>query len=96
MKAAVIHRYGGNDVVAVETISDPTLRPRDVLIDVHAASVNPVDFKLRDGKLRLLRKFSFPLVLGFDVSGVVARVGPEVSKFKPGDFGSAERGPPTK
>jgi NADPH:quinone reductase-like Zn-dependent oxidoreductase len=92
MKAAVIHRYGGNDVVAVETISDPTLRPRDVLIDVHAASVNPVDFKLRDGKLRLLRKFSFPLVLGFDVSGVVARVGPEVSKFKPGDevFGSLD------
>ena len=85
MKAAVIHRYGGNDVVAVETISEPTLRPRDVLIDVHAASVNPIDFKLRDGKLRLLRKFSFPLVLGFDVSGVIAQVGPEATRFKPGD-----------
>jgi NADPH:quinone reductase-like Zn-dependent oxidoreductase len=85
MKAALIHRYGGNDVVAVENIAEPSVGARDVLIEARAASVNPVDFKLRDGKLRLVRKFSFPLVLGFDVSGVVARVGTAVTRFKPGD-----------
>lgn len=85
MKAAVIRRYGGNDVVAVETIADPAVGPRDVLIEARAASVNPIDFKLRNGMLRMVRKFAFPLVLGFDVSGVVARVGPAVSRFKPGD-----------
>jgi alcohol dehydrogenase len=92
MKAAAIRRYGANDVVAVETLPDPIVRPRDVLIDVHAASVNPVDFKLRNGMLKLVRKFAFPLVLGFDVSGVVAAVGPAVTKFKPGDevFASLE------
>jgi alcohol dehydrogenase len=85
MRAAVIHRYGGNDVVAVETVADPAVGARDVLIEARAASVNPVDFKLRNGMLRMVRKFAFPLVLGFDVSGVVARVGPAVTRFKPGD-----------
>jgi NADPH:quinone reductase-like Zn-dependent oxidoreductase len=85
MRAAVIHRYGGNDVVAVETVADPAVGARDVLIEARAASVNPVDFKLRNGMLRMVRKFAFPLALGFDVSGVVARVGPAVTRFKPGD-----------
>jgi len=91
MKALVIHRYGTN-VAAIEDVPEPALRPRDVLIEIFAASVNPVDFKLRDGKLKAIRKFAFALILGFDASGVVARVGPEVTTFKPGDqvFASLE------
>lgn len=97
MKAAVIHRYGGNDVVAVETVAEPAVGPRDVLIEARAASVNPVDFKLRSGMLRMVRKFSFPLVLGFDVSGVVTRIGPAVTRFRPGDqvFASLDGRPGT-
>ena len=92
MKALVIHRYGTNDVVSLEDVPDPALRPRDVLIETHAASVNPVDFKLRSGKLKAVRAFDFPIILGCDVSGVVKQVGPEVTKFKPGDavFASLE------
>src|SRR5437870_1211732 len=85
MKAWVIHRYGGNDVVTLAEMPEPTLRPRDVLIETHAASINPVDFKIRDGKLKLVRKFAFPLTLGFDVSGIVKQVGPGARRFKPGD-----------
>ena len=85
MKAALIHRYGGNDQVKVMDIAVPTIRPTDLLIRVHAASVNPVDTKLRDGKLKLLLKHRFPLVLGNDLSGVVEDVGADVTRFRKGD-----------
>src|SRR5438132_272656 len=92
MKAWVIHRYGRNDVVALADVPEPTLRPNDVLIETHAASINPVDFKLRSGQLRAVRKFDFPFTLGCDVSGVVKQVGPGATRFKPGDavFASLE------
>jgi alcohol dehydrogenase len=85
MKAALIHRYGSNDLVKVEDIAIPTVGPTDLLIQVHAASVNPVDVKTREGKLKVLLKYRFPLVLGNDLSGVVVDVGAKVTRFKKGD-----------
>ena len=85
MKAALIDRYGGNDAVSVADIDIPTLGATDLLVRVHAASVNPVDIKTRDGKLKTLLKYHFPLVLGNDLSGVVSDVGSRVTRFKKGD-----------
>src|SRR5690349_4052234 len=85
MKAAFIDRYGSNDRVSVADIAVPRMGPLDLLVQVHAASVNPLDVKTRDGKLKMLLKYQFPLVLGNDLSGVVADVGAQVSRFKQGD-----------
>jgi len=85
MKAALIDRYGSNDAVRVADIDTPTLGATDLLVRVHAASVNPVDIKTREGKLKTLLKYRFPLVLGNDLSGVVVDIGPRVTRFKKGD-----------
>jgi alcohol dehydrogenase len=85
MKAALIERYGSNDVVKVTDIAVPVIGPMDLLIRVHAASVNPVDVKTRNGQLKRLLKYRFPLVLGNDLSGVIADVGAQVRRFKKGD-----------
>src|SRR3954462_14425352 len=71
------------DVVA--DIDPPRVGVTDLLVRVHAASVNPVDVRTRDGKLKTLLKYRFPLVLGNDLSGVVADVGSGVTRFKKGD-----------
>jgi alcohol dehydrogenase len=63
----------------------PTLGENDVLAEIFSASINPVDFKIRDGKLRMLIKYDMPLILGNDFSGVVKQVGSRVKKFKVGD-----------
>src|SRR5438445_705159 len=85
MKAALIDHYGSNDAVHVADIDIPTLDATDLLVRVHAASVNPVDIKTRDGKLKTLLRYRFPLLLGNDLSGVVSDVGPRVTSFKQGD-----------
>jgi alcohol dehydrogenase len=85
VKAAAIDRYGGNEVVKVRDLPAPVPGPTQVLIDVHAAGVNPVDFKIRDGKLRAVRKVTFPFILGNEVSGVVRAVGSNARAFRVGD-----------
>src|SRR5918996_169761 len=85
MKAALIDRYGTNDGVKVADIAVPTMGPRDLLVRVRAASVNPLDIKIRDGQLKVLLKYRFPLVLGNDLSGVISDVGAQVTSFKKGD-----------
>ncbi len=85
MKAAVIRRFGGNDAVRVTDVALPVVGATDLLVRVHAASVNPVDVKTRDGKLKTLLKYRLPLVLGNDLAGVVAEVGSSVTRFKKGD-----------
>jgi NADPH:quinone reductase-like Zn-dependent oxidoreductase len=85
MKAALIDRYGTNDVVKVADIPVPRIGPLELLVRVHCASVNPLDTKTRDGKLKTLLKYQFPLVLGNDLSGVVSAVGARVTRFKKGD-----------
>ncbi len=83
MKAVVAPRYGAP--VEVAEVAEPALRPRDVRIAVRAASLNPLDFKIRDGKVKLVLKLRPPVHLGCDVAGVVEAVGPEVSRFAIGD-----------
>jgi NADPH:quinone reductase-like Zn-dependent oxidoreductase len=86
VKAVVIHRYGGPEVARLEDVPESELRANDVSIDVRAASLNPIDFKIRAGQLKLLRpKQRLPITLGCDVAGVVCAVGPEVRGFAIGD-----------
>ena len=85
MIAAFIDGYGSDQVLRVGDFPAPKTGPSDILVRVHAASVNPVDFKLRDGKLRLLRRYRFPLILGHDCAGEVVQVGEDVTQFRVGD-----------
>jgi len=85
MKAVFIERFGDNGVVRFGDVPEPTPGPTELLVQVHAASVNPLDFKIRSGKLRQVIEFELPLVLGNDLSGVVRSVGSAVRGFRPGD-----------
>ena len=85
MKAFIIDRYGSNDSVRAGEMPEPVLRDDDVLVQIHAASVNPLDLKIRDGQLKLVLPYRLPLILGNDFAGVVVAVGPRVRRFKPGD-----------
>ncbi|MFD2444094.1 NADP-dependent oxidoreductase [Bacillus sp. CGMCC 1.16607] len=84
MKAMVIDKYGKVPMRLAE-IPTPEIGEYEVLAEIHAASINPVDFKIRDGKVKLLVKYKMPLILGNDFSGVVAKVGAKVTRFKVGD-----------
>jgi NADPH:quinone reductase-like Zn-dependent oxidoreductase len=85
MKAAVIDDYGGIDRLRLRDVERPAPAAGEVLIRVHAAGLNPVDWKIRRGMLRLVLWWRFPIILGFDVAGVVEAVGPSVTRFHPGD-----------
>jgi NADPH:quinone reductase-like Zn-dependent oxidoreductase len=85
MKAFILDRYGGADRVRAGDMPDPEPQEDDVLVQVHAAGVNPVDSKLRNGDFRSFLRYRLPFVLGHDVAGVVVRVGSRVRRFKPGD-----------
>lgn len=84
MKAMVIDRYGKVPMRLAE-IPAPEIGEYEILAEIHAASINPVDFKIRDGKVKLLVKYQMPLILGNDFSGVVVKVGAKVTRFKVGD-----------
>ncbi|MFD2208529.1 NADP-dependent oxidoreductase [Virgibacillus halophilus] len=84
MRAMVIDRYGKVPMRLAE-VATPEIGEYEVLAEIHAASINPVDFKIRDGKVKLLIKYKMPLILGNDFSGVVAKVGAKVTRFKVGD-----------
>jgi NADPH:quinone reductase-like Zn-dependent oxidoreductase len=85
MKAARIHAYGDASQIKIEDAPLPALNDDDVLIRVVATSVNPVDWKIRKGYLKSMIPYQMPLIMGWDVSGVVEQTGPAVTKFKPGD-----------
>ena len=78
----VLREHGAPEVLHVEDLPEPVLRDTDVLVEVHATSVNPVDTKVR---ARATVPRDWPLVLGYDVSGTVVRCGPRVSQWQPGD-----------
>lgn len=84
MKAFVLDSYRQSELRLAE-MPTPELREDEVLVQVHAAAVNQLDSKIRSGEFRLILPYRFPLILGHDVAGVVARVGPRVQQFKPGD-----------
>ena len=85
MKAVSIYYYGGPGVLAYEDAPRPHPAPGEVLVRVHAAGINPVDWKIREGHLKEMLHHTLPLVLGWDVSGVVAALGAGVTRFKVGD-----------
>jgi alcohol dehydrogenase len=83
MRALVLDRY--KTTPQLRDLPSPEPGPGDLLVDIHAASVNPVDTKTRDGGIKILVNYRTPFVLGNDLSGVVAKVGPGVNRFKVGD-----------
>lgn len=85
MEAWFIRRYGGREVLERGEVPEPAIGPHDLLVEIRAASVNPVDWKIREGKLRRILSYSFPLVLGNDLAGEVLDCGAEVTDFAPGD-----------
>src|SRR5437899_2025791 len=85
MKAFVVDRYKSKSAVRLGEMPEPEVRDDDVLVQVHAASLNQLDSKIRDGEFKLILPYRLPLILGNDVAGVVVRVGSKVRRFKPGD-----------
>src|SRR5947209_13236815 len=85
MKAFIVDRYGKKDGVRIGEMPDPELRDDDVLVQVHAAGVNLLDSKIRNGEFKFLLPYRVSLILGNEVAGVVVRVGSRVRRFKPGD-----------
>lgn len=83
MKAMTIPQTGDPSVLTLTDIAKPTPGETEILIEVYAAGLNPVDTKLRSGKFRA--PVEFPMVPGFDVSGVVRAIGSQVTRFRPGD-----------
>jgi NADPH:quinone reductase-like Zn-dependent oxidoreductase len=85
MKAIRIHNYGGPEVLNYEDAPRPQPQAGEVLVRVHGAGLNPIDWKVREGHMKDFWPHQFPLILGWDLSGVVEEVGVGVSRFKLGD-----------
>ncbi|MBP0945044.1 NADP-dependent oxidoreductase [Pseudomonas alliivorans] len=85
MKAFIIDGYGKKAVGRIGERPDPDIGQTDVLIQIHAAGVNMLDVKIRNGEFKPILPYTLPLVLGNDVAGVVVAVGSDVKGFKPGD-----------
>jgi NADPH:quinone reductase-like Zn-dependent oxidoreductase len=85
MKALVFTRYGRADQLAFADIPRPTLKPDEILVQVHAAGLNPIDTMIPKGTFKPFLRFQLPATLGSDLAGVVVEVGSRVKRFKPGD-----------
>jgi len=85
MKAITAAGYGGVDVLRLKEVAAPRARRGEVLVEVHACSVNPIDWKLRRGEFKILTGFSPPKIPGSDFAGIVAEVGPGVTEYDTGD-----------
>ena len=85
MKAVTFDRYGSAEELQYREVEKPIAKSDELLVRVRASSVNPVDWKIRQGHLQLLTGFNFPKIVGSDISGVVVEVGRDVTKFQPGD-----------
>jgi len=86
MRGVAIDRFGGPEELAVrDDLPEPPVGPDTVLVRVHAAGVNPVDYKICRGGMAAAYPHHFPLIPGWDLAGVVERVGPAVTAFAPGD-----------
>ncbi len=85
MKAVFINQYGSAELLQYADVEKPQIKSDQMLVKVHASSVNPIDWKIRSGMIQLLTGYNFPLILGFDVAGVVEEVGNSVTGFQVGD-----------
>lgn len=84
MQAMTISGYGKTPL-QMSTMPMPEIGEHEVLVAIHAASVNPIDFKIRDGKVKILLHYDMPLILGNDFAGTVVKTGQAVQRFKTGD-----------
>jgi alcohol dehydrogenase len=86
MKSAQIKRYGGSDVIEInQTTKVPNLAPGNILVEVKAAGINPIDWKIREGYLQQMIPLQFPSTLGMDFSGIIKQIAGVSSDFKQGD-----------
>lgn len=85
MKAFIINKYGKNSKGHMTHLSEPEVGEKDVLVEVRAASLNPLDFKIRNGEFKIILPYKIPLLLGHDVAGIIVKVGSSVQHFKVGD-----------
>lgn len=85
MRAIQIQQYGGTETLQLVQIETPKINADDILIQVKATSINPVDWKIREGYLQEFIPYALPVTLGWDVAGIVTQVGESVSDFKVGD-----------
>lgn len=85
MKALTFKRYGKSPEIGFADVPRPTLKPDELLVQVHAAGLNPIDNMIPAGTFKPILKFELPATLGSDIAGVVVEVGSRVTRFKPGD-----------
>jgi NADPH:quinone reductase-like Zn-dependent oxidoreductase len=85
MKALVVDKHKKKGVLRLASVPEPEVQDNDVLVRIHAAAVNLLDSKVRDGEFKLFLPYRPPFVLGHDVAGTVVKTGPKVRKFKVGD-----------
>lgn len=85
MRALLLTNYGGPDSAVLGETPRPIPGSGEVLVRVHAAGLNPVDFKTREGKLKVIQRYPLPAVMGNELAGVIEACGPGVTRFAPGD-----------
>jgi NADPH:quinone reductase-like Zn-dependent oxidoreductase len=85
MKALILKSYGGLDKVEFADIPKPAIKPDEILVQVHAAGLNPIDYMIPKGTFKPLMPIKLPHVVGSDLAGVVVETGSRVTRFKPGD-----------
>ncbi|MEK7725216.1 MAG: NADP-dependent oxidoreductase, partial [Acidobacteriota bacterium] len=85
MKAYLLNRYGKNEKFLLSDVEKPIINDNEVLVEIHSASVNPIDSKIKSGEFKMILPYKPSFVLGHDLAGIVTNVGKKVSKFKIGD-----------
>ena len=85
MRAFFLDRYGGHEATQLREVPTPQPGAREILVRVHAAGLNPVDYKTREGKLKAIRNYPLPVVLGSELAGIVEACGGGVTRFAEGD-----------
>lgn len=85
MKAIVINQYGSADELVEQDVPLPEIKDNQVLVELKATSINPVDWKMREGYLKEMLPYEFPIILGWDAAGIVKEIGKKVTAFQPGD-----------
>ncbi len=91
MNALTFKRYGRSPEIGFADVPRPTLKADELLVEVHAAGLNPIDNMIPAGTFKPVLKFELPATLGSDIAGVVVEVGSRVTRFKPGDAVFASR-----
>jgi NADPH:quinone reductase-like Zn-dependent oxidoreductase len=92
MKAAIIEQYGSPEVIKIVEVARPVPKPNEVLIKVFAASVNPVDWKIRKGNLKMMISKKFPKTLGIEFAGTIEETGENIKEFTSGQRVFAGKG----